>query len=158
LLKIIQGATGNVLLTVTGDEEDAAYTAHCKKLAAGFPDNIKVVFTGGLPNHELPVLLAAHHFFALPTKGENFGHAIFEALSHGKPVLISDQTPWRQLKEQKAGWDLPLAKPDLFAKAIQQTIAMNQQEYDTWSISAWRFAKEYIERTNLIGTYKNLFN
>ena len=35
--------------------------------------------------------------FLLPTGGENFGHAIFEALSCGVPALISDRTPWRDL-------------------------------------------------------------
>ena len=32
-----------------------------------------------------------------------------ESLMAGRPVLISDQTPWRGLEQEKCGWDVPLA-------------------------------------------------
>ena len=44
----------------------------------------------------------------LPTHGESFGHIIVEAWAAGCPVLISDRTPWRELREQGVGWDVPL--------------------------------------------------
>jgi glycosyltransferase involved in cell wall biosynthesis len=33
---------------------------------------------------------------------------IVEAWAAGCPVLVSDQTPWRQLTAQGLGWDVPL--------------------------------------------------
>ena len=47
--------------------------------------------------------LQASHLFALLTLGENFGHAIGEALRAGCPVLISDQTPWTDVVATGAG-------------------------------------------------------
>ena len=37
-------------------------------------------------------------FLILPTKGENFGHVIAESLSASLPVIISQNTPWRNLQ------------------------------------------------------------
>jgi len=36
-------------------------------------------------------LLRTAHWFALPSQHENFGIAMFEAMAHGCPVVISDQ-------------------------------------------------------------------
>jgi glycosyltransferase involved in cell wall biosynthesis len=66
----------------------------------------------------VPATLAGYDLFLLPTRGENFGHAIFDALEVGLPVLLSDQTPWRDLERIGAGWSLPLANPDRFAATI----------------------------------------
>jgi glycosyltransferase involved in cell wall biosynthesis len=158
LLRLLHGLKGDILLTIAGDEEDKIYVESCKKIMQTFSSNIKVVFKGGVPGQQLPGLLAQHHIFALPTKGENFGHAIFEALAQGRPVLISDQTPWLQLAAYKAGWDLPLAEPAAFRTVVEQAVAMDQQAYDEWSKAAWKFASNYIKQSNLITTYKNLFN
>jgi glycosyltransferase involved in cell wall biosynthesis len=94
----------------------------------------------------------------LPTQGENFGHAIFEALSAGKPVLISNQTPWRNLTPAKAGWDLSLQQPDHFVQALQQAIDFNQQEYDAWSYAAWQFVRRFVQESDLQKAYNNLFS
>ena len=33
--------------------------------------------------------------FLLPSKSENFGMSIVEALSYGVPVLTTEETPWK---------------------------------------------------------------
>ena len=65
--------------------------------------------------------------FFLPTLGENFGHVIAES-----PVLISDQTPWRNLKNHGVGWDLPLNDPDSFRKAIVESANKSSEDYINW--------------------------
>ena len=149
--------SGYFIVTVVGVEEDKFYTENCKKIISSFGANIRVSFKGGVPNHELPGIFVDHHIFALPTKGENFGHAIFEALAHGKPVLISDQTPWRNLSDQKAGWDLPLNEPMLFKDVLAQVVEMDQEQYNAWSESAWQFARNFIQQSNIATAYKKLF-
>ena len=41
--------------------------------------------------------------FVFPTLGENFGHVIAEALSVGCPVLLTADSPWRDLVNNGAG-------------------------------------------------------
>lgn len=113
LLNALKHVKANVVLTVIASIEDQEYWQECKVLMESLPANVEINFIGELPNHEVREIIIANHIFALPTKGENFGHAIVEALSAGRPVLISDQTPWIGLARHKAGWDLPWKKRNL---------------------------------------------
>jgi glycosyltransferase involved in cell wall biosynthesis len=158
LLAILNQLKDQVRLAIVGSLEDPAFWNNCQELIHRLPANVAVDYLGEIPNHQLPDIIRQYHIFVLPTKGENFGHAIFEALSQGKPALISDQTPWRNLAEKKAGWDLPLNQPALFRQAIEQAAAFNQQEYDDWSYNAWKYVRDYTEKSNLKEAYLNLFN
>lgn len=157
LLRQISLVKGRLSLTVVGNEEDQAYVEQCKAEAAALDPDKQVIFCGAVPNNKLPELLAKHHVFALPTSGENFGHAIFEALSLGKPVVISDQTPWRNLAASKAGWDLPL-NGNAFAEAIQQMLDSPEEDYKEWSASAWKFAETFVASSDLRTDYAKLFS
>lgn len=156
VLKEIRSA--EILLTVVGSLEDPVYWEKCREIIATLPAGIKVEYAGELANQELPALTSQHHIFALPTQGENFGHAIFEALSLGKPVLISDQTPWRKLQSVKAGWDLPLDSPGEFLASVEQAAAFDRGEYEEWSRSTRQFVKNYIAGLNLMKEYRQLFS
>jgi glycosyltransferase involved in cell wall biosynthesis len=95
-------------------------------------------------------------YFVLPTKGENFGHAIFEAMAVGCPVLISDQTPWTNLEQKNAGFDLPL-EIDLFTKCIQHFIEMNYAEWKAYQQGALGFADAYMEKLDVKKQFNALF-
>jgi glycosyltransferase involved in cell wall biosynthesis len=158
LLKALQSVKGNVSLTIVGNAEDEDYVNHCKRIVSSFPQNLQVQFAGEIPNNQLERIIAQHHIFALPTRGENFGHAIFEALAAGKPVLISDQTPWRNLWEAQAGWDLPLQHPDGFTAALQQAVLLGQNDYDSLSRGAWQFVRQFVQQSELQTAYNNIFS
>jgi len=145
-------------LSLRGDIEDNLYWEKCNSVITGLPGNISVSWEGPVANDQVPETLSRYHVFVLPTRGENFGHAIFEALSSGKPVLISDRTPWRDLEQKKIGWDLSLDKPELFLEAIEKAAGFDQQEYDVWSQNAWTYAHEYSTRLNLKEDYLKLFS
>ncbi|HEY4290070.1 MAG TPA: glycosyltransferase family 4 protein [Puia sp.] len=158
LLNVLKGVKADVLLTIVGSLEDKKFWQSCEEIIAGLPSNILVKYAGELPNQELPGITAAHHIFVLPTRGENFGHAIFEALVLGKPVLISDQTPWRDLTIVKAGWDLALDQPALFVQVIEQVAAFDQEEYRSWSLATREYVEAYMGKFNWIEEYKKLFS
>ena len=109
-------------------------------------------------NNELAEILKQHHLFILPTTGENFGHSIFEALLCGRPVLISDQTPWLGLAAKKAGWDLPLAEPDKFTEAIEVAAGWDQNSFDAWAEGAWQYANAFIKNPEIHSQYLQLFS
>ena len=42
--------------------------------------------------------------FILPSKSENFGMVVAEALAHGVPVITTRGTPWSDLQHKNCGW------------------------------------------------------
>jgi glycosyltransferase involved in cell wall biosynthesis len=158
LLRALKPVNGNINVTIVGNAEDEAYVNECKRIISGFPPHIQVRFAGEIPNNLVREIIAQHHIFALPTQGENFGHAIFEALAVGKPVLISDQTPWRQLEKEKAGWDIALQHPDRFTAALQQAVDLDQVAYEALSRGAWQFVRQVVQQSELQTAYNNIFS
>jgi len=131
-LKVLARVKAPVIYDIYGPDSDPAYAKACQTLAASLPSHVAARFHGEVSNAEAPALLAAHDLLFLPTLGENFGHAIFEALAAGSPVLVSDRTPWRDLEARQAGVDLPLERPDLFAQAIDRFAAMSPADFLAW--------------------------
>lgn len=158
LLRALQSVRATVELTIVGMIEDAAYMYQCNQLIALLPETIKVHLISDVPHHQLEIMLTAHHLFCLPTQGENFGHAIFEALATGRPVLISDQTPWKNLAIHKAGWDISLNNPADFIKTIEITAAMNAGQFNEWCSGAWQYCHNYIAQSDIKEQYRQLFN
>jgi glycosyltransferase involved in cell wall biosynthesis len=157
LLKDIK-RTVELTLTIAGNIENREYWAECLQAIAQLPENIVVDYIGPVINNEVCQLLDKHHIFILPTLGENFGHAIFEALSVGRPVLISDQTPWRNLSQVNAGWDLPLNAPQAFVDALNNVAEMDDETFKVWSNGAWQLANDYIKKSDLKNQYLKLFS
>jgi len=158
LLRVLQQSKHDIQLNLYGPIENMEYWEKCKELICNLPSNIKVSSLGALPHHQIKGVLANHHFLVLPTQGENFGHSIFESLSFGRPVIISNQTPWKNLEKHEVGWDLSLSQPHRFLEVIENTVSMNQQTYDLMSKKVWAFANKYIEKSNLKEQYTKLFS
>ena len=112
-------------------------------LIAALPPHVRVQWHGETPNEGVVAAMAKTDLFFLPTAGENFGHAIFEALSSGVPALISDQTPWRQLEAAKAGWDLPLAQSDRWVAAIDGFAAASSEQRAAFRRGAAEVARRW---------------
>ena len=96
ILRVLARVSANVELAIYGPQEDALYWKQCKGLIHQLPENINVKIGDQVSQEQVCDVFAAHDLFVFPTRGENFGHVIFESLTVGTPVLISDQTPWQQ--------------------------------------------------------------
>ncbi|HEY4062608.1 MAG TPA: glycosyltransferase family 4 protein [Puia sp.] len=158
LLTVLQQLPAGIrlVLTLRGEVEDDAYWKKCLSLIESMPPGISVRREGPIRNDEVTGVLQEHHIFVLPTLGENFGHAIFEALLAGKPVLISDKTPWLQLGRRKAGYDLPL-DAKAFSDALVSLASMDQAVYDEWSKAAFGYAQTIQQDSSLKKEYEDLF-
>lgn len=157
LLTALETVSRSVELSVLGPVEDREYWQQCQQKIDRLPANIKVNYLGPRRNDELMAILQQHHLFALPTTGENFGHSIFEALLAGRPVLISDQTPWLGLAVKKAGWDLPLADATAFSRTLEVAADWDQETFDEWVQAAWSYAHRFIHNPELQNQYLRLF-
>lgn len=136
---------------------DEEYRAQCESAIQSLPANVSVHLRGGIDSDKIQDTLSQFDLMFLPTRGENFGHIILESMQAGTPVLISDQTPWKNLAQQKAGWDLPLSDPKAFAAIIDKIAAMNESELIEWKRGAMELAKKYSNDERLIALNRNLF-
>jgi glycosyltransferase involved in cell wall biosynthesis len=156
-LEALVRAKGDIALDIVATREDADYWRKCKKLISKLQFKVDIESYIDLPHAKIKPLLEKAHLFVLPTEGENFGHAIFEALAVGCPVLISDQTPWRNLESKKAGIDLPLSDLSGFTKAIQTFVDMGDDEWQEYRNGALALARDYENNLEAVSQYKQLF-
>jgi glycosyltransferase involved in cell wall biosynthesis len=146
-----------VYFDIYGPAEDELYKKECDAIIAALPSNIRVQYRGPIANEQVVSTLADYHVSILLTFNENFGHSIVESMAAGCPVLISGHTPWRNLSAVKAGWDVSLDDEHAQLQAIRQAIAMNQEEFNTWSRHAQHYARSVSENKELLDQNRKLF-
>jgi glycosyltransferase involved in cell wall biosynthesis len=139
-IRIIAQIREPILFDIYGPVGDETYWQQCQVDIAALPSHVTVAYHGAVPHDQVRAILSSHDLFFLPTLGENFGHAIAEALSAGTPVLIADTTPWRDLELAGVGWDLPLDKEQSFLRCIEHCARLGAAEYESWRVSIRRFA------------------
>jgi len=154
---MLSGLSGQVHFTVCGPAEDRAYWQTCQNMISRLPSNIRVAYAGEIRHDLTEGILSQNDLFFLPTHGENYGHVILEALRAGCPILISDQTPWRNLEREGVGWDLPLDEPKRFQQALQTCIDMGPEAFAEFSQRARAFGIEKSIDTEILQQNKRLF-
>ena len=121
------------------------------------PDNIKVRYKGELLPNDVIEMFSKYHLFFFPTRGENFGYVILEALMGGCPVMISDQTPWKDFERKGIGADIPLDDEKYFQTKLQEFVKMNNGELQSYSRNAFEYAKKYCNNKKNIAQSQELF-
>ncbi|MFY7963874.1 MAG: glycosyltransferase, partial [Chitinophagaceae bacterium] len=158
LLQNLLLVRSNVNVNIAGPTEDEIYWNDCKSIIAKLPANVTTNYVGQITPSQVMPLIQEHHLYCLPTQGENFGHSIFEAFMIGRPVLISNKTPWLNLNKNKVGWDVDLTKENCLLNEIEEAASWTQQEFEAYCKGSWRVASDYISNTNLIADYNKLFS
>ena len=156
-LDMLKGLKGRVQFNIYGPMEDSTYWAVCQKLISSLSENIEVRYCGSVAHDQVGTVMMEHDLFFLPTLGENFGHVILEALCAGCPVLISDQTPWRDLEEKGVGWDLPVERIEMFREVLQRCVDMNDEVYVKWSERAWAYGLWVSRNDETVEQNRHLF-
>ena len=93
----------------------------------------------------------------LPTLGENFGHAIAEALAAGLPPVISDRTPWRDLDRHGAGTVLSLEEPGKFADELDRFARLTAAEMREVRTACIAYAKAALADARVLADNRRLF-
>ncbi len=158
IIECVKKLTQKIELTVVGPIEDKSYYQYCRKLTLSLPENIIVSFVGEVSNEKIKNYLFENHFMILPTLGENYGYSIIESFCAGRPVIITDKTPWHNLLQAKIGWDLPLNHHHEFVCALNNAAAMVQEEFTQWSASALDFAGKLSVTNNYKKQYAEMFS
>ncbi|MHB9149547.1 MAG: glycosyltransferase family 4 protein [Thermoleophilia bacterium] len=155
-LRVLAQVQSSIEFTIVGPIRDNGYWQKCRSIIASMPENVKVEIRGSVQHAQVASVLADHDLFFLPTRGENYGHAIAEALAVGTPVLIADTTPWRGLGEAGVGWDLPLDDQQLFVDAIEKAAVVTEDDYARWTRRVANYARERLVDSRVVDANRQL--
>ena len=157
-IEVLSDVSSSVNFDIYGIIDDIIYWKKCEKLISKLPENICATYHGVVEHSQVAKTLTKYDLFFLPTRGENFGHVIYETLAVGTPALISDQTPWKDLNEKGVGWVLPLNEKRNFVDVIEAQSQKDKQELSKQML----LAKQYAFNLLMNGKSKNqnieLFN
>jgi glycosyltransferase involved in cell wall biosynthesis len=156
-LRMLEGLSGDVSFDIYGPKEDVEYWDECQGLIAALPPNIRVRYEGEIEHERVADVLAEYDLFLFPTLGENYGHVISEALASGCPVVISDQTPWRNLEAEGIGWDIPLNEPERFRSVLQLCVDGGNEWFTALSKRAMDYAAQRASNPETINANRRLF-
>tara|TARA_Y100000768_G_C23952777_1_gene671109 strand:- start:172 stop:1329 length:1158 start_codon:yes stop_codon:yes gene_type:complete len=158
-LKRLKSVQGKVDYSIFGPLNELDYWQSCQEVIQQLPSNIRVQYKGALPYENIREELAKHHVMYLPTKGENYGHAIVEALCECVPVLISDQTIWTEkVNASEAFAALSLSDKALWQNALQKLVDLDGDGYSEMLSRLEQVNQALFNLEALKVRYKAMFN
>lgn len=156
-LEILSKSKKEIVFDIYGPIEDKNYWIKCQELIKGLPKNIQASYKGVLSPLDILETMKKYHGLLLPTKTENFGHVIVEAMISGLIPIISNQTPWKELEKEKIGWDIDLDKAKDYLEAIEKLYAMSQEDYKEYSMNNIKYINNKLHVNKIKNTYINMF-
>lgn len=159
-LRLLANANGNITFDIYGpidQARDGEYWLDCQTIIDSLPGNVKVTYKGAVMPDQVGAIFADYELFLFPTRGENFGHVVLEAFVNGCPVLLSDRTPWRNLKERGVGWDLPLEDPSAFETVLNDMVNMDFAEHSKLRENARRYGDSVVNDPKILQQNRELF-
>jgi glycosyltransferase involved in cell wall biosynthesis len=100
-----------------------------------------VEFPGPEFGEELDREYNACDCLALVSHTENFGATVVDAMAHGKPVITSAKTPWREVMERKCGWWVS-NEPDKLSVALGEMMSLSDDERRQMGANGRRLVEE----------------
>ncbi|HCC35874.1 MAG TPA: hypothetical protein DEQ02_09730 [Ruminococcaceae bacterium] len=157
-LKLLVRMKANAEFDIYGQVEDADYFDRCLALIKNLPSNIKARYRGVAEPGQVHRIFAEHHLLLFPTQTENYGHVIAEAMLSGCPVIISENTPWTDLRDAGAGWALPLEDEDKFLHALNEAANYDAGEYGALLKRCEKYIMSKVELNRLRARYIQMFS
>tara|TARA_Y100000768_G_C23953489_1_gene671486 strand:+ start:613 stop:1764 length:1152 start_codon:yes stop_codon:yes gene_type:complete len=149
-------AENNIELEICGYYEDINYFKSLKrKVELKKIENIN--FSGPVSKKEKSKKFLENDIFILPSKSENFGLVVAEALAHGMPVIASDKTQWESLIDEKCGWVTSLNREDLINN-INMAFKTPLSTLSEMGLNGRALIKNRYSWTNLSNKYNQFYN
>lgn len=137
-------------LDIYGPVANESYWEMCLQQMAGVQS---IRYLGAVPPWNITQILKNYHFFVLPTQGENFGHAIFDALASSVPVIISRNTPWKDLDQSGAGLYI---NGDNLEAVLTKVSALSDTQYQNHRNAAHAYAQQFWKSKDYNADYRFL--
>ena len=158
VLNALQTIQQKVTWFIFGPVKDETYWAVCRQLMQQLPANITVEYRGPVNPAEVQEIMNLFQVFIMPSESENFGHALFEALSAGKPVITTDTTPFRELQSHHAG--VTVAHGEISTQlpaAINKFAVMDSAAFNEQVLGAVAYAQQRFNFQRVQQHYQQLF-
>lgn len=157
VLEALGKCSSSIIYDIYGPVKDATYWQECQQLIATMPNNICVQYHGAVTPDKILNTLVDYHCMIQPSKSENFGHALYEALAAGKPVITSHYTPWNKLEEANAGFNVDINNIQSIVDAIEKMASLNNEAYAASSNAAAQYAAKSIDVASVKKDYDAMF-
>lgn len=159
ILEALEGISGKVIYHIFGAVKDENYRDLLLQKIKSLPENIHVELHKEIEPVLVKEKLAAAQVFILPSKSENFGHALFEALSAGRPIITSHHTPWQNLRDAHAGLNVSVVPGSLeLRSAIEYFVKMDEEKYKRWSGAALLYSEGAVNMEKITEAYREMFS
>ena len=163
LIKTLKSLNFPVSLDIFGSIKDQSYWKLCLKEINQNNSLATFNYTGHANPADSQTILANYDAFILLTKGENFGHAIYESLSVGTPVVISNKTPWIfEESSTPGGWLINYDNQVIDIEAFKQTLIylydIDNDAYALFSEAAHKYALDFYNAHDFKTQYEQFFN
>lgn len=86
-----------------------------------------VHFESAVHGEEKADVFSGAELFVLPTRHENFGMVVAEALAHGTPVISTIGAPWQGLEAEGCGWWIDHG-PETLAATLRIAMTLTDKE------------------------------
>lgn len=156
LIDLINASNSNISLDIYGPAKDEDYFRKCMQEIETGSRNIK--YMGDLRPEKVQDTFSKYDASVLLTKGENFGHALYESLSVGRPVITSYFTPWNGLEQKKAGWNLDIADNTSCLKMLESIADNDNHSFNDFCTGAYTLANQYYADASDLTDYYKLFS
>lgn len=141
-----------------GGSNNETYLNEFNNMLDKLPDNISKIYHPEMSHEQIQQLIKHTDLMVLPSLGENFGHAIYESLLGGVPVIIGNNTPWKNLESVMAGVEIEPKNEKVLTDAIMTFVSMDDTTYQLWREGANKKAHDYYSSNNFKQIYLDLFS
>lgn len=115
-----------------------------------------VQFLGHLDGEKKERIIASSAALILPSKSENFGNVVLEALAHGTPVIASKNTPWEVLNNTHAGYCIDTSVNEL-TKTMLKLLSIDTIAYKEMRKNAYTLCKSKFDIQANIKVWENYY-
>jgi glycosyltransferase involved in cell wall biosynthesis len=150
----VASRNATVKLVIAGGGDPPRYAEHIGQLVEQAGLEKRVVLTGKLDNAAKLAALVDADLFVLPSYAENFSFAMFEALAHRVPVIVSESLNLAgEVRRYRAGLTPP-RDPAAFSTAILELLAdearrkqMGENGFELAKLYSWQSTGERVTAT-----------
>jgi glycosyltransferase involved in cell wall biosynthesis len=157
VIDLSKHSNGDIVFDIYGPIVDNKYWMQClKMIESNKRNNLKIRYLGELNINDVIPTFQKYHFFLFPTFGENYGYVVHESLLAGCPLIITNNTPWRNLKDKKVGFNYDNDKE--LSEILQNALEIDNNEFQTMSLMSQGYGQKISLESNSSHLIIKLFN